>query len=77
MITLSEYRLLKAAVDDAAFWRGSMVGNPDPKPLAEFDARIRATRKVLSKVHPKRWRSAYAHHSSAAMRAAERALSRP
>jgi hypothetical protein len=75
MITRAEYQLLKRAVDDAEVWRGEQIGNPDPKPLAEFDARIRATRKVLAKVKPGRRSSGRTSHP--AMRAAERALSRP
>lgn len=49
-ITYNDYRLLKKAVDSAEAWRGSKVGNPDPKPPQAFDKEIKAMREVLKKI---------------------------
>lgn len=35
------------AVREAEGWRGSLVGNPDPGPLMEFDANIAAAKEAL------------------------------
>jgi hypothetical protein len=43
-------KLLKEAIDEAAGWRGTLVGNPDPQPLEEFDSRIAAMRAALEAV---------------------------
>lgn len=40
-------KLLAEAIADAEVWRGGLVGNPDPGPLAAFDARIAAMRQAL------------------------------
>lgn len=41
---------LKRAIDEAEGWRGSMIGNPDPEPLEEFDGFIATARKALKSV---------------------------
>jgi hypothetical protein len=46
----SEIRLLAEAVEEARTWRGTMTGNPDPRPLAEFDARIERMRAAIRKL---------------------------
>lgn len=51
-LTRRDYLLLRAAVSEAAGWRGALVGNPDPVPLAQFDARIKETRRALAKLRP-------------------------
>ena len=37
--------LLDLAIREAEGWRGTMVGNPDPEPLAEFDETIRQMKR--------------------------------
>ena len=49
-LTLHDIRLLKWCVNEAETWRGTMVGNPDPAPLAAFDARIATARAAIRKV---------------------------
>jgi hypothetical protein len=49
-LTHSDLKALSRAVSEAVTWRGSMVGNPDPLPLAEFDAFIKRARKAVRKV---------------------------
>ncbi len=49
-LTYNDFRLLRKAVDAAAEWRGSLVGDPDPQPLKDFDAEIASMRKVLDKL---------------------------
>jgi hypothetical protein len=39
--------MLSAAVSEAEEWRGAIVGNPDPEPLAEFDENIRQMKAAL------------------------------
>lgn len=41
---------LKRAIEEAEGWRGSMIGNPDPEPLEEFDEFIATARKALKAV---------------------------
>lgn len=38
---------LRWALDQAENWRGSMTGNPDPRPLEEFDKRVRKCKEAL------------------------------
>jgi hypothetical protein len=45
-----QIRALKWAVENAAFWRGALVGNPDPKPLAKFDRQVEKARSALKEV---------------------------
>lgn len=49
-LTYNDYRWLKRAVDMAEQWRGELIGNPDPKPLIDFDQRIQKMRDVLAKI---------------------------
>ncbi|UXX42089.1 hypothetical protein [Pseudomonas phage phiH2] len=49
-LTQSELRALARAVSEAEAWRGSMVGNPDPGPLEEFDAFVAKAKQALKKV---------------------------
>lgn len=41
-------KALAWAVGRAAEWRGLLVGNPDPKPLQEFDYTVRLARRALA-----------------------------
>ena len=41
---------LKRAIEEAEGWRGSMIGNPDPEQLEEFDEFIATARKALKAV---------------------------
>lgn len=41
---------LAEALDEAEGWRGTLIGNPDPEPLKEFDANIRRMRDALKAV---------------------------
>ena len=50
VLTQAGVKLLEEAIDGAASWRGAMIGNPDPGPLADFDAEIAAMRKALAVV---------------------------
>lgn len=43
----SHIKALAWAVDEAEGWRGSLTGNPDPVPLAEFDAKIAQAKAAL------------------------------
>lgn len=38
------------AVGWARDWRGSLVGNPDPKPLAAFDTMVNRARAALKMI---------------------------
>lgn len=49
-LSRAEIRLLVEAVSAANDWRGSLVGNPDPEPLAQFDARIAKMRAAIRKL---------------------------
>lgn len=49
-LSRAEIRLLADAVTEANNWRGSMVGNPDPEPLARFDAQIAKMRAAIRKL---------------------------
>lgn len=51
-VTLTEQdrRVLAWAVREAAIWRGSMIGNPDPIPLLEFDKKVYNAKQVLLKI---------------------------
>lgn len=46
-LTTADIKALTWAVSQAASWRGTMTGNPDPQPLAEFDAYITLCRGAL------------------------------
>jgi len=46
-------RALRWAVDRAAEWRGSLVGDPNPQPLAEFDAHVAEARAALRELTKK------------------------
>jgi hypothetical protein len=43
-------KALRRAVREAQDLRGSMTGNPDPTPLAEFDAFIQTAKRALTLV---------------------------
>jgi hypothetical protein len=47
ILTATQINLLKEAIREANGWRGTMLGNPDPRPLAFFDANIQAMRAAL------------------------------
>ena len=40
-------KALKRAIDEAECWRGSLVGNPDPADLNEFDRFITTAKAAL------------------------------
>lgn len=44
---LRSYRFLRWAVQEAASWRGSYVGNPNPVPLMRFDTTVKEARRAL------------------------------
>ena len=46
-LTTRQWRALRWAVREAAGWRGSLVGNPDPHPLVEFDALVATAKAAL------------------------------
>lgn len=72
MITGYQIKLLDKAVQMAGDWRGSIVGNPDPEPLAEFDAFISECRRAVAQVRHD-YRTARA---AASAKAPRRALQR-
>jgi hypothetical protein len=43
-------KALTRAVWEAEAWRGQLVGNPDPRPLEEFDRFIATAREALKVV---------------------------
>ena len=49
-LTRADVAALAQAVEMAKDWRGAQIGNPDPEPLREFDARISEMRAALAKV---------------------------
>lgn len=49
-VAYSDIQNLKWAIDQAECWRGSMVGNPDPRPLNKFDEDIKRARRTLMKL---------------------------
>lgn len=53
-LTHGDVKALARAVSEAAGWRGSLVGNPDPEPLKEFDAFIKRARLALRKVRDRK-----------------------
>lgn len=40
-------KALAWAVREAEAWRGNLVGNPDPRPLAAFDAQVKQAKEAL------------------------------
>lgn len=40
-------RALARAVKEAESWRGSLVGNPDPQPLEDFDVFIAEAKEAM------------------------------
>jgi hypothetical protein len=50
VLTQAGVKLLEEAINSAETWRGSMIGNPDPEPLASFDEEIAAMRKAIAVV---------------------------
>ncbi len=62
MITRKQYNALRAAVDSAASWRGSLTGNygcaesirEEDERLAHFDAHIKLCREALRTLNPRR-----------------------
>lgn len=53
-LTRREFKFLNWAIGEAAAWRGSLVGNPDPTQLKNFDACIAECKRALKKVSPYR-----------------------
>lgn len=49
-LTKQELRMLRWAVREAAAWRGTLVGNPDPVPLQDFDACIKIAKTAVKKL---------------------------
>lgn len=49
-LSRAEIRLLADAVAEANGWRGTLVGNPDPEPLAHFDAQIAKMKAAIKKL---------------------------
>lgn len=43
-------RALERAIREAASWRGSLTGDPDPEPLREFDQFISHAQEALKRV---------------------------
>lgn len=50
VLTNAGLTLLAEAVSQCEAWRGAMVGNPDPQPLADFDAEVAAIKEALQVV---------------------------
>lgn len=46
-LSIQQIACLRRAIEQAELWRGSMVGNPDPEPIEEFDQFIVDARKAL------------------------------
>ena len=53
-MTPAQIRYLAFAVEMAADWRGSYVGNPDPGPLELFDKQIKEMRAALAQLRHER-----------------------
>jgi hypothetical protein len=51
-LTRRQYKFLKWAVHRAEEWRGAEIGNPDPKPLRDFDANIKEAKLALKQQSP-------------------------
>jgi hypothetical protein len=49
-LTTLELRALSWALEEAAGWRGSLVGNPDTTDLEQFDLRVKIATAALKKV---------------------------
>jgi hypothetical protein len=47
ILTKTQEKLLKEAIDSAEAWEGSLIGNPDPEPLDDFRFQIAAMRGAL------------------------------
>lgn len=50
-LSRADVQWLHAAVEAAEDWRGSLVGNPDPMPLRDFDRRTKRIRIALDKAY--------------------------
>lgn len=50
LVSQKHLSALNRAIDEAEGWRGSMIGNPDPEQLDEFDEFIATARKALKSV---------------------------
>lgn len=50
ILTKSEEKLLKEAIDDAEVWEGTLIGNPAPDPLDDFRFAIACMRGALTEV---------------------------
>ena len=50
VLTKTQEKFLKEAIDSAEGWRGTLIGNPDPEPLEAFDKEILAMRVALAKL---------------------------
>jgi hypothetical protein len=51
ILTIRQEKLLDLAIQEAEGWEGSLVGNPDPEPLEQFQktiAEMKAALKVVS-----------------------------
>jgi hypothetical protein len=46
-LTPVHIKALQMAVHEAEAWRGTLIGNPDPTPLQQFDAYIAIAKQAL------------------------------
>lgn len=51
-ITRRDYALLKWAIAKAEEWRGSFTGNPDERPLKDFELKLAGAKEVLKQISP-------------------------
>jgi len=49
-LTRYQVAALDWAVSEAEAWRGSLVGNPDTRPLVAFDRKVGIARSALQKI---------------------------
>lgn len=50
LVSQKHLNALKRAIDEAEGWRGSLIGNPDPEQLEEFDEFIDTAKAALKSV---------------------------
>ena len=47
VLSIRQEKLLALAIEEAAGWEETMIGNPDPEPLEEFRATVAQMKKAL------------------------------
>ena len=50
VLTIRQEKLLALAIEEAAGWEGTMIGNPDPEPLEQFRETIAEMKEALKVV---------------------------